>query len=113
RQVRTAYQTGGLTWRADYNLIISDDEKTADLGAWVTVMNLSGTSYPNAELKLIAGDVQRITPQMMQRVGRASAPMMAMREDAGAFEQKAFFEYHMYTLPRKVDIDQNATQQLV
>jgi len=114
RQVRTAYQTGGITWRADYNLIISDDEKTADLGAWVTVMNLSGTSYPDAELKLIAGDVQRVTPQpQMAPVGAARRSMMAMEASAVAFEQKAFFEYHMYTLPRKVDIDQNATQQLV
>jgi len=112
--VRTAYQTGGITWRADYNLIISEDEKTADLGAWVTVMNLSGTSYPNAELKLIAGDVQRVTPQNMAypMAVRSSKAMAMEMQDAG-FEQKAFFEYHMYTLPRKVDIDQNATQQLV
>jgi hypothetical protein len=114
RQVRTAYQTAGITWRADYNLILNQDDTRADLGAWVTVLNLSGASYPDAQLKLIAGDVQRITPNqarpmsMMRKAGGFAAA-----EDTAGFQEKSFFEYHMYTLPRRVDIDQNATQQLV
>lgn len=115
RKVRTAYQTAGLTWRADYNLILNEDDTTADLGAWVTVLNLSGASYPNAQLKLIAGDVQRITPQNGGggRGGMYMAKQSLGAADASGFEEKSFFEYHMYTLPRRVDIDQNATQQLV
>lgn len=114
RKVRTAYQTSGITWRADYNLIINENDTRADLGAWVTVLNLSGASYPGAELKLIAGDVQRITPQnnYAPRMSKSMRSEMVMA-DAGGFEEKSFFEYHMYTLPRRVDIDQNATQQLV
>jgi len=110
RMVRTAYQTGGITWRADYNLVISEDESSANLGAWVTVMNLSGMSYPNAELKLIAGDVNRAQTQHDMREKNTYG---AFRDGSSAFEEKAFFEYHMYTLPRKVTIDQNTTQQLV
>jgi hypothetical protein len=115
RAVRTSYQTNGITWRADYNLILNEDDTLADLGAWVTVLNLSGKAYPNTELKLIAGDVQRIQPQPphapMMRMRAAQADMM-MAEQAG-FEQQAFFEYHLYTLPRRADIADNTTQQLV
>ena len=113
RQVQTAYQTAGLTWRADYNLILAEDDRSADLGAWVTIMNLSGASYPDAQLKLIAGDVQRIQPRPMAAPMLARSGMAAMERDAGAsFEQKPFFEYHMYTLPRPATIDQNTTQQI-
>ncbi len=114
REVRTAYQTAGLTWRADYNLILAEDDRSADLGAWVTIMNLSGASYPDAQLKLIAGDVQRIQPNVVTgpMMARSSRMMVADEMAGAAFEQKPFFEYHLYTLPRAATIDQNSTQQI-
>ena len=109
--VRTTYQTGGLTWRADYNMILNAKDTAADVGAWVTLMNLCGTAFKDAQLKLIAGDVQRIQPQTSTylKAGRARAP--AAELDLG-FEEKPFFEYHLYTLPRKTDVLSNTTQQI-
>ncbi len=52
-----------MTWRADYNIVVNKDDTAADIGAWVSILNQSGASYPNAKLKLVAGDVQaRIQP---------------------------------------------------
>lgn len=111
RNIRTTYQTAGLTWRADYNLVLGGDEKTADLSAWVTLMNLSGASYPDASLKLIAGNVQRVQPPRprMMYMARAAVPAAAENQ---AFEEKSFYEYHLYTLPRHTDVLQNTTQQI-
>lgn len=110
RKIRTTYETAGLTWMADYNLVLDANETKADLGAWVTLMNLSGVSYPDAKLKLIAGDVQRVQPRQPQ-------PRMMYRQQVAeaamaGFEEKAFFEYHLYTLPRTTTINQNSTQQI-
>ncbi len=110
--IRTTYQTAGLTWKADYNLVLSDDERKADLSAWVTLLNLSGTTYQNAKLKLIAGDVQRAQNRQPQPVRMMARGGAAMADVAPGFEEKAFFEYHLYSLPRRTDITQNATQQL-
>ncbi|MEM9252546.1 MAG: hypothetical protein AAGB29_09375, partial [Planctomycetota bacterium] len=113
RLVRTAYQTDGLTWRADYNLVLNADDTAGDLGAWVTLMNLSGAAYPDAELKLIAGDVQRVTPDMRRReVLPASSRVVGMAIADAAFEQQQFFEYHLYTLPRRTTVHENTTQQI-
>lgn len=113
RNVRTTYQTDGITWRSDYNLVLAPDETTADLGAWVTMMNLSGATYENAKLKLIAGDVQRVEPEQPRRHDMMRARMeMAQAADAYGFEEEAFFEYHLYTLPRRTTIRQNSTQQI-
>ena len=111
-KMRTTYQTQGMTWRADYNVVLAADDKTADVGAWVSLLNLCGATFKGARLKLIAGDVQRIQPQG-GRGGYPSAPMAAkaMREESG-FEEKAFFEYHLYTLPRRTDVLDQTTQQL-
>ena len=111
-RVRSTYQTRGLTWRADYNVVLNAKDTKADVGAWVTLMNLSGASYPNAKLKLVAGDVQRIQRNMPQpaRMMRARGGRDGAAE--AGFEEKSFFEYHLYTLPRKTDVPVNSTQQI-
>ncbi|MFM8642707.1 MAG: DUF4139 domain-containing protein [Phycisphaerales bacterium] len=109
--VRTTYQTAGMTWRADYNLVLDGGDANAGITAWVTLMNLSGASYVDTELKLVAGNVQKVEPQRpMMRGVRMEA--MAMADAAPGFEEKSFFEYHLYTLPRRTDVLQNSTQQL-
>lgn len=110
-RIRTTYQTGGITWRSDYNLVLNPTDTQADLGAWVTLMNLSGAAYENARLKLIAGDVQRVQPQMQVMGGMRRGRLAAESFDV-AFKEKAFFEYHLYTLPRRTDILSNTTQQI-
>jgi len=109
-KVRTTYQTQGVTWRADYNLVLAADDKTADVGAWVSLLNLCGATFKDARLKLIAGDVNRVQPQGGRR-GGSFGVAKAMREEAG-FQEKSFFEYHLYTLPRRTDVLDQTTQQL-
>ena len=112
-RVRTTYQTQGMTWRADYNVILAADEKSADVAAWVSLLNLCGATFKGARLKLVAGDVNRVQPEYADLSARASGGrLLEDREEAPGFEEKAFFEYHLYTLPRKTDVLDNTTQQL-
>jgi hypothetical protein len=110
---QVTYQTDGLTWRADYNVIVNKDDTAADLAAWVSILNESGASYPNAKLKLVAGDVQRIQPQQDMYAGQRLQMQAAksMRADQG-FQEKAFFEYHLYTLGRPTSVSNNSTKQI-
>ncbi len=65
-RVRTSYQTGGITWWTDYNLLFTPGADAnsgfVDVGAWVSIINQSGAAYPGARLKLIAGEVNRAQP---------------------------------------------------
>jgi hypothetical protein len=113
---RVAYQTGGITWWADYNLTYAEGKDAnscrLDVGAWVSILNQSGASYPDAKIKLIAGDVHRApAPQQMVSKRMAAAPAMARDEVAG-FEEKSFFEYHLYTLGRPSSLPDNSTKQI-
>ncbi|MBU1919737.1 DUF4139 domain-containing protein, partial [bacterium] len=99
------------SWRADYVLVIGEKPSDpADLSAWVTVNNNCGNSFKSAKLKLIAGEVNRVQQQLKAQYMRA-APMM---EDAGAsgFEERSFFEYHLYTLQRPTDLLDQQTKQV-
>lgn len=109
-RVRVSYQTGGMTWRSDYNLVLSADEASADLNAWVSLMNLSGIGFEQVRLKLVAGDVQRVQPRSPPMMARGA--VMAMADAEMGFEQQSFFEYHLYTLPRPATLPANSTQQL-
>lgn len=104
--VEASYQTGGLNWQADYNALVYDDETKMDLQAWVTLYNQSGSTYKNAKLKLIAGDVKRnVQPLAMM----ATANSFAKR---GNFQEESFFEYHSYILDRPTTLFSNQTKQI-
>ncbi|MCC7260418.1 MAG: DUF4139 domain-containing protein, partial [Alphaproteobacteria bacterium] len=116
QRMRVSYQTGGITWWADYNFVFTPDKNPnkglLDVNAWVSILNQSGASYDDARLKLMAGEVQRIQPSaprmykaemMMDAAGAAPAP---------GFAEKSFFEYHLYTLERPATIPDNSTKQL-
>ncbi len=113
---RVSYQTTGITWWADYNLTYTDDSDAnsckLDVGAWVSIVNKSGAGYTDAKLKLVAGDVHRPQPQGRVYAAPAAQRAMAMEARDKGFEEKAFFEYHLYTLGRPTTIPDNSTQQL-
>ena len=113
RLVRTSYETSGLTWRADYNLVLNPDVTKASLGAWVTLLNLSGASYRGARLKLVAGDVQKIERPARELLDDLlDAKSHEGDRDEGGFTERSFFEYHLYTLGRPTDVLDASTQQL-
>ena len=113
QRARVTYQTGGLTWWADYNLLFTAGSDAnngfVDLTAWVSILNQSGASYTDAHLKLVAGDVHRApaAPAMPRLAMAMQAPM----PDQG-FSERSFDEYHLYSLGRRTTLPANSTKQL-
>jgi hypothetical protein len=117
QKTRVTYQTGGITWWADYNLTFNEgadaNSGLLDLSAWVSIINQSGATYDDARLKLIAGDVNRVQPEMDNRMYRKEVMMAAAEAPAAqGFVQKDFFEFHLYTLGRPTTLPNNSTKQI-
>ena len=116
QRARVTYQTGGITWWADYNLIFNEGKDAnsgvLDLAAWVSIINQSGATYPETKLKLIAGDVHRATPPLAPAPMMKRAMEMAVASDAAGFQEKAFSEFHLYTLGRRTTLPDNSTKQV-
>ena len=116
QRTRVSYQTTGVTWWTDYNLTYSEGSNAntckLDVGAWVSVINQSGASYPEAKLKLIAGDVQRARPAGRANVPQAALRAMSREEKDTGFAEKELFEYHLYTLGRPTTLPDNSTKQI-
>jgi hypothetical protein len=109
-RVEASYLAGKLSWNADYVLTVARDDKTADVDGWVTVTNGSGTSFNNAKLQLVAGDLNRVR----QVVSRMEQDMMRRNAAAPTAEmaQESFSDYHLYTLGRKTTINNSETKQV-
>ncbi len=58
--VNVAYRARQMTWRVDYRARVNQAGDRMDLGGWVTVMNNTGTTFKDAQVKLLAGDVNLI-----------------------------------------------------
>jgi hypothetical protein len=105
-----AYITGGMNWSADYNVIAPENGDVLQLVGWVTLNNESGKRFDNARTKLVAGDVTKLVPRPAPRA------KMAMEEaTAGAapeVTEKAFDEYHLYTLERPVTLRDREMKQV-
>ena len=110
-KLQASYLTTGISWKANYVAILDKDDKSLDLSGWVTIVNQSGTTYGNANLKLVAGDVRRVTPSR-HTYDAPRMESMVMKASAPQFEEEAFFEYHLYTLERPTTIKENQTKQI-
>jgi hypothetical protein len=105
-----SYLAGQLSWDANYVALLNKNDTKLDLTGWVTLTNNSGTSFKNAGLKLVAGDVNIVQDEM--RGGRMEADVMMMKSNAPQFKQTELFEYKLYTLQRKTDINNNEIKQV-
>jgi hypothetical protein len=108
QKCRISYLTAGISWHAEYVALLAADEKTLELGAWVSLENNSGASFKQARLKLVAGDINRA--QAPQR--RYAAAKADFQSASPQFEEERFFEYHLYTLQRKATVANNEVKQI-
>jgi hypothetical protein len=114
-----AYITHGMSWQSTYNVVapetkdVGPTERGEVVGA-ITIHNNTGTEFADAGIKLMAGDVAKISEA--QASGRAydrlqvmvkAAPMAAPQ-----VTQQAFDDFHLYDLNRTVTLRDGETKQV-
>jgi hypothetical protein len=108
RDLEIAYLTGGMAWHAEYVAAVDAADKKMQLGGWVSIENNSGATYQAAHLKVVAGDVHRA----QMPLARGGMKTMAMESAAPDFEERAFFEYHLYDLDRTTTLADREVKQI-
>ncbi len=113
QDVEVSYQTRGMNWHAEYVAVLNASDTKMDLNSWVSVENNSGATYQNATLRLVAGNVNLIRQNGFNiRGGRTSETQLGMNGLDDQFQEKSFFEYHIYNLQRPTTIANNETKQI-
>jgi hypothetical protein len=108
------YVTGGFDWSASYNLVSPETGDLVDLVGWITMKNESGKTFENAKIKLMAGDVNKIQPQTFGGRGGGGEAMVyrQMVDAAPAVTEKAFDEFHLYSIARPTTLHDHETKQV-
>lgn len=112
------YITGGFEWSASYNLVSPEKGDLVDLVGWVTINNQSGKTFPDARIQLLAGEVNRVQPvsaednQRLRRMTYGVAMAMAAPMVAPPVTEKAFDEFHLYSISRPTTLHDRETKQV-
>ncbi len=109
QDIELTYLSGGLNWKADYTAELTPNDDRIDLRGLITLQNTSGTSYRDASVQLVAGDVN-----VVRNAFAPPAPALAQigRTTPRSVAQEALLEYHLYTLPRHTSVLDNQTKQV-
>lgn len=107
------YQTRGMSWHAEYIAALSEDDKMLDLSGWVSIDNTSGATFENAKLKLVAGSINRVSPQPRYDMDMyANGGRLEKSAAAPQFQERGMFEYHLYDLQRQTTLQNNQVKQI-
>jgi hypothetical protein len=106
-----SYMTAGMSWSADYVLVADKDDAKGDLTAWTTIVNNSGATFKDAKLKLVAGEVHRASV-LVDALAASARAVGGGGEGGAGMTEKAFFEYHLYTLTRPTTLAENSSKQV-
>jgi hypothetical protein len=112
-----SYVSGGMNWHADYNLVVADGSANqtnlVDLVGWITMQNQSGKTFENAQIKLMAGDVNKLAEAGVETKARNVVAMrMADEAMAPVVREKSFDEFHLYTLERTTTLHDQEMKQV-
>ncbi|MGA2887756.1 MAG: hypothetical protein ABSE51_06870 [Terracidiphilus sp.] len=114
-----AYITGGLNWQVAYNAIMPEatdvnGDQRADILAWVTVSNQSGTDFPAAHIKLMAADAGKIQSEDFRSTRRMMTPDNPgnIESEEMAIGQRSFDDFHFYDLNRTVHLRDAEVKQV-
>lgn len=107
-ELHVSYLTQGLDWEVNYILEIRGE--TLNLAGWMNVQNQTGIDFPDARLKLIAGQINRHGPNhLYEEAQMLLAKSMPVRE---SFETRSFADNHVYTLDHKLNLLDGQSKQI-
>jgi hypothetical protein len=106
-----SYVTGGMNWEASYNVVAPAKGTDLDLLGWVTLDNQSGKTFRDVRIKLMAGDVNKIQPNQLYD-SREAVAVEAETAGGPQVTERAFDEYHLYTLERPTTLYDRETKQV-
>jgi len=107
-----SYITGGMRWDASYNVVAPEKGDVVDIIGWVTIDNQTGKDFTNANIRLMAGDVNKIKPREIYDRLAQYAAVSAEKIGPSPVTERSFDEFHLYTLERPTTLRDRETKQV-
>ncbi len=62
-EAELVFTTGGLDWTTDYNAVVTESGDLAELTGWITIKNTTARTFPDANVKVVAGQINKVDPE--------------------------------------------------
>jgi len=102
-----SYLTSGIEWTADYSAVILPGESEIELSGWASIVNRTGTTFDEAKVSLVAGELHRAGETPDRRPAAEEAAPQA-QTPAG----QDLFAYHLYPVAGTMDVRHLETTQV-
>jgi len=99
--------THGLTWRADYAGRPNAAKTALGVTGFVTLTNSTGTTFDNAAVRVVAGNVNRLA-RPVARSAQVSSMKMGAATDR---RETTISDAHVITLGKNLSLRPNQTKQ--
>ncbi|HMI32308.1 MAG TPA: DUF4139 domain-containing protein, partial [Candidatus Limnocylindrales bacterium] len=94
-----SYLTSGIEWTAEYALVLDPGEKEVELTGWASIVNRTGTSFEDAKVSLVAGDLHRAGQTPDRGPAAVDAPPRSPEQSP-----PDLFAYHLYPVAGAMDL---------
>lgn len=108
KKLTLSYLTTGLGWSTEYRFGY-DGKSEAEFSGWVNLDNQCGLSFPDAEISLVAGKIDRVKPS----AGSADKSQIGEAGETAKSPMEPLMDYHRYKLPFKTAIGEKESKQAV
>ena len=109
---RLTYLTRGITWSADYVAVFDEPKNETSMQGWITLRNTSGTTFSNARVQLVAGDVNLVDSEeqwwQMWQQRRSTNQRSAGTENSG---RPRLGDYYLYPIKQLTTVANNQNKQ--
>lgn len=113
RPLILSYLTPGLGWNADYVALFDEKASRIDLQGWVTLTNNTGTTFNNAKVLLVAGEVGTVSQRGYSPGMRPVSPPRPYGNTPGTESGGSQLgDFHVYPLAARTTIANAQTKQV-
>lgn len=109
REAQLTYLTNGINWRGDYVAVFDEKNKAMSLQGWATINNQTNTSFEDAELSVVAGQIGNQNNRNRYNNNRNNA------QRRGGFESgtaERIGDNYIYPLPGRTTLATKQTKQI-
>ena len=112
RPVTLSYLSQGFGWKADYVALFDEQAGKMDVQGWITLTNSSGTTFDNARVLLVAGQVGGEQNQYQNYRNYGPRPVSGNRPGTETSSREALGDFYVYPIAGRTTVA-NAQQKQV
>ena len=113
REANMTYISSGLTWKSDYVVVFDEPGKTMSLQGWATIDNTTNTTFHDAEISVVAGQVSKANNRNNRYGNQNYGQNYGQRRggiEAGSAERIG--DNYIYSLPGETTLSSKQKKQI-